>query len=173
MKTIFKPLVVLILGLSLVGCNDDNASPTSPSATAEQFTARLLPSNEVPPIANTENTGSATATITFNVTKDSAGSITGATADFTVTASGFPSGTTLTRAHIHTGAAGTNGGIVVNLGLADGEVVFASGGGSFTKNGVALTIDQANAIIANPAGFYLNIHTARNPDGVARGQLSR
>jgi hypothetical protein len=37
---------------------------------------------------------------------------------------------------------------------------------------VTLTVDQANAIMANPAGFYLNIHTAGNPNGVARGQLT-
>jgi hypothetical protein len=34
-------------------------------------------------------------------------------------------------------------------------------------------VDQANSILANPAGFYLNIHTAANPGGVARGQLTR
>ena len=26
---------------------------------------------------------------------------------------------------------------------------------------------------ANPSSFYLNIHTAANPGGVARGQLTR
>ena len=42
-----------------------------------------------------------------------------------------------------------------------------------TRKGIALTVDQANTILANPSDFYLNIHTARNPDGVARGQLTR
>jgi hypothetical protein len=45
--------------------------------------------------------------------------------------------------------------------------------GSFAKRGIALTVDQADTILANPSGFYLNIHTARNPDDVARGQLTR
>jgi hypothetical protein len=93
--------------------------------------------------------------------------------DVSVTAVGFPNGTALTRAHIHPGGAGTNGGVFVNVGLADGEVRFPSGGGSFTKTGITVTVDQANAILANPSGFYLNIHTALNPDGVARGQLTR
>jgi hypothetical protein len=31
----------------------------------------------------------------------------------------------------------------------------------------------AQAIIANPAGFYFNIHTVLNSDGAARGQLTR
>jgi len=38
---------------------------------------------------------------------------------------------------------------------------------------VAIPADQANSILANPAGFYVNIHTAANPGGVARGQLVR
>jgi len=36
-----------------------------------------------------------------------------------------------------------------------------------------LRLVYANAILANPSGFYLKIHTSRNPDGVARGQLTR
>jgi hypothetical protein len=43
----------------------------------------------------------------------------------------------------------------------------------FTKQGVTVTADEANSILANPASFYLNIHTAANPGGVARGQLVR
>lgn len=172
MKYIVQPLAILILGLSCVACTDD--PPTSPSpGTVETFAASLLPASEVPPIANEEASGSATATITFDLTKDSAGYVTAASMNVSLTATGFPNGTALTKAHIHPGAAGANGGVFVNVGLADGEVTFPSGSGSFTKRGIALTVDQANAILANPAGFYLNIHTARNPDGVARGQLSR
>ena len=172
MKHVVQPLAVLILGLSLVGCTDD--PPTSPSpGTSTTFTANLLTANEVPPIGNEEAGGSATATITIAVTNDSSGYATAATMDVSLTATGFPNGTALTKAHIHPGAAGTNGGVFVNVGLADGEVTFPSGAGSFTKRGIVLTVDQANTILANPAGFYLNIHTARNPDGVARGQLTR
>jgi hypothetical protein len=29
-----------------------------------------------------------------------------------------------------------------------------------------------NAIVANPAGFYFNVHTTLNPGGAVRGQLS-
>jgi hypothetical protein len=52
-------------------------------------------------------------------------------------------------------------------------VTFPNGGGSFSKQGITLTTDQANAILANPGAFYLNIHTAANTGGVARGQLTR
>ena len=171
MKHLIQPLV-LILGLSVAGCTND--PPTSPSpGTTQTFTANLLTANEVPPIANEETGGSASATITFALTNDSAGHVTAASMDVSVTATGFPNGTALTKAHIHPGAAGANGGVFVNVGLVDGEVTFPSGSGSFTKRGIALTVDQANTILANPSGYYLNIHTARNPDGVARGQLTR
>jgi hypothetical protein len=101
------------------------------------------------------------------------GNTTAATMDVTVSVTGFPPGTALTASHIHPGVTGVNGGILVSLGLASGEVSFATGSGSFTKQGVTLTIDHANSILANPGGFYLNIHTAANLGGVARGQLTR
>jgi hypothetical protein len=93
--------------------------------------------------------------------------------DVTVNVTGFPAGTALTQSHIHPGAAGANGGVLVSLGLSAGEVNFPTGSGSFSKQGITLTVDQANTILANPGGFYLNIHTAANPNGVARGQLTR
>ena len=58
---------------------------TTPSpASTSTFTATLLPANEVPPVAGNEAGGSGTATLTFNLTKDSAGYVTAATLDATV-----------------------------------------------------------------------------------------
>jgi len=173
---VFKPFIyfsaLLVLGCVTVGCGDYNNPLMTPSpASVARFTATLLPSNEVPPISGTEANGSGTAAVTFNLTKDSSGNITAAALDVTVTATGFPAGTSLTASHIHGGAAGANGGVLVSFGLAAGEVSFANGSGSFTKRSVSLTVDQANSIMANPSAFYVNIHTADNPGGVARGQL--
>lgn len=171
MNRLVLSLALIVFGLTLSACTDD--SPTSPSpASPSKFTAALLPANEVPAIVGAEAAGSGTATITLNFTKDSNGYVTAATFDFSVTAAGFPNGTTLTGAHIHGGNAGTNGGVLVSLALAAGEVTFANGGGSFTKTGISVTVDQANAILANPSSFYFNIHTAANVGGVARGQLA-
>ena len=172
MKSLTYLSGLLILGsLAIAGCGSDPNSP-SPTSTAK-FTAVLLPASEVPPVTGAEAGGSGNATITFNLTKDSAGTITAANMDVTASASGFPAGMALTASHIHAGPAGANAGIFVSLGLTAGEVTFANGSGSFTKQGVTLTADEANAIMANPAAFYLNIHTAANPNGVARGQLTR
>lgn len=171
MKRLTLALALLVFGLTVSACDGD--TPTTPSPdSSTRFTAALLPANEVPAIVGAEATGSGAVNITVNFTKDSLGYVTAATFDFAVTAAGFPNGTVLTGAHIHGGNAGANGGILVSLGLAAGEVVLANGGGSFTKNGITVTVDQANAIVANPSSFYFNIHTAANPGGVARGQLA-
>ena len=84
---------VLLLGLCLLGvagCDDDS---TAPSNLPIVMTASLSPANEVPPIANAENTGRGAVQITFNVTRDGTGAITGGTADFHFQLSGFPSST--------------------------------------------------------------------------------
>ena len=163
-------LLSIVLGVFVSACGSSSSTaPTTP--TNPTFTAALSPANEVPAIVGAEAAGSGTVSITLNVTRDYAGTITAATADFVVTATGFPNGTSLTDAHIHGGAAGTNGGALVNLGLSAGSVTFPNGGGTFTRNGITVTADQASGILANPANFYFNIHTAANPGGVARGQL--
>ena len=171
-----KPFVylcaLLVVGSVTTGCGDDTLTSPSPDSSSVRLTAALLPSNEVPPVSGSEASGSGTAALTFNLTKDSNGNVTAATLDVTVTATGFPPGTALTASHIHGGSAGVNGGILVSFGLAAGEVTFPNGSGSFTKQGVTMTIDQANSIMANPGAFYVNIHTAANPVGVARGQLT-
>jgi hypothetical protein len=169
MKRLILSLALLALGFAWSACKN----PAGPSSTSKTtFTAVLLPANEVPAIVGAESAGSGTATITLNLTKDSNGYVTSAKADVSVTVTGFPNGMSLTDAHIHGGAAGTNGGVFVSLGLSAGEFTFPTGTGSFVKSGLSVTVDQANALIANPSNFYFNIHTAANPGGVARGQLA-
>ena len=120
--------LALMLALTVAACGNDD-TPTTPSTanTAPKFTATLSPANEVPAVSNADVSGSGVATITLNLTKDSAGNITAATADFQVNMNGFPAGTTLTGAHIHPGASGTTGGVVWNSTIASGDVVLANG----------------------------------------------
>jgi hypothetical protein len=79
-------------------------------------------------------------------------------------------------AHIHTGAAGVNGGIVVMLMVPDPaakECITAVPDGSVENTISVLTQGELDAIIDNPAGFYANVHTAPFPAGAIRGQLAR
>jgi hypothetical protein len=163
---------VLVAALAVVSSACDSDSPTAPGlATSFTFTATLLPSNEIPAVVGAEAAGSGTVTITMPVTRDSAGSITAATATFVVNLTGFPAGTTLTGAHLHQAVAGATAAVIVNTTLGNGEVVLTNGAGTFTKSSINVPVDTANAMIATPSGFYFNVHTTLNPGGAARGQL--
>ncbi len=71
-----------------------------------------------------------------------------------------------TAGHIHVGAAGANGRIVV------GFFAGAMPAGVHTATGCATTTEEnAAAIRANPAGYYVNLHNPAFPGGAIRGQL--
>jgi hypothetical protein len=170
------PILTVLLGLFVAGCGSD--TPTTPGTTAPPnrfvFTSTISAANEIPAITNAESGARGQVTVVFNVTRDGAGAITGSTEDVTATFTGFPNGSALTAAHIHTGGATATGGVVVPLLPTAGEVTFPNGNGSFVHTGFGppSTIDIVNQIIANPSAFYFNVHTTLNPGGVARGQLA-
>jgi len=166
------PILAIAVSLLAAGCSDD--TPTTPTAPPNKFVflATLAASNEVPPITGAESGASGQATITLNVTRDSANAITSATIDVSSTYSGFPAGSGITLAHIHTGASGVAGGVLIGMVPSAGEVTFPNGSGSYVRSGFPVSpVDSANLIINNPTGFYFNVHSALNPGGVARGQL--
>lgn len=169
-----KRLAMLAAGLVIaVGCSKSD-SPTSPTDPNQiKFTASLLPGNEVPPVTNADAGARGTLTFTLKVTKDAAGTITAATGDFSFDLSGFPTGTTLTGAHIHRAVAGQNAGILINTGLSSGEVVLTTGAQVVSKNGINVTAADAGDLISNPAAFYFNVHTQLNTGGAIRSQLTK
>ena len=168
----FGALVLSLCLFGAAGCGDDDS--TSPSNLPIVMTASLSPANEVPAIANAENTGHGAVQINLNVTRDGTGAISGGTAEFHFQLSGFPSSTTIVAAHIHPGAAGVNGGVIVNTGVVAGSPVTQSEGVmSFTSAPVSVPAALLQSIVNNPAGFYFNVHSPTNAGGVARGQLSR
>lgn len=167
-----KRLALVALAVLAIACG--SKPPAQPSTPATPtFTATILPANETTPVAAAELTGSGTVTVTLNVVRDANQVITSATGTFQVSMTGFPANTNITAAHIHPGAAGVAGGVLVSTGLANGEVVLGNGSGGFTKSNVNFTVAAATDILANPAGFYFNVHTTNSPQGVARGQLVR
>jgi hypothetical protein len=74
----------------------------------------------------------------------------------------------LIGAHIHLGAAGTNGPIVVNLGTA-GWVATADGM-SLSASGDFPIANEPDLLLGNT---YVQLHTATNPTGAIRGQLPK
>jgi hypothetical protein len=172
MHRLFSGLAV-VLAFGVAGCTNSSTSPSTSKAasTPPKFLSTLLPANEVPAVSNVDKDGSGVASMTLNVTKDSAGNVTAATIDFSVSLTGFPAGTSLTGAHIHQAAAGATAGILVSTTIASGEIVLANGSTTFVRNGITLDAAVAQGIINNPAGYYFNVHTTANPGGAARGQL--
>jgi hypothetical protein len=73
-------------------------------------------------------------------------------------------------AHIHTGAAGTSGGVILPLTAAPSPMLGTLTSADFTASGSVATF--ADAIAAIRAGTtYFNVHTAANPSGEIRGQI--
>jgi len=153
------------------------AAPTTPAPTPTVqnqfvFTADLSPANVVPPITDAEASGSGTATVTIFTAKDTTGKIIGSNAKLEVTLKGFPATTVIVGLLAHVGAVGVNGAGIINSGItADTSVALTGGAGSITKDNLTITPDNAIALIANPAGFYVLAHSQVHPAGVARGQL--
>jgi hypothetical protein len=69
----------------------------------------------------------------------------------------------ITGQHIHVGAEGESGSVVVPLVDAQGN---------FPNSGcTTAAADVISAILSNPIGHYFNIHTDEFPNGALRGQL--
>jgi len=122
------------------------------------FTAQLTGGNEVPPSVDIDGRGA--ASVTFDIIT-AADAVTGAEVcwDLNYSAIDVPS-----FAHIHRGAAGVAGPIVVPFS----NVTPTSSTGC-----VAMAPALAQEIMTTPANFYVNVHTAASPGGVIRGQLSK
>lgn len=67
-----------------------------------------------------------------------------------------------TAAHIHSGVAGKNGDPVVTISVTDED----------GDECVAVQREVAAAIVAAPASYYVNVHSAAFPKGAVRGQLA-
>ncbi len=73
-----------------------------------------------------------------------------------------------TAAHIHSGAAGANGGVAIDF-----DPVFSDNGdGSYVAFGEASADSGTLASLrANPSTFYFNVHNADHAAGAVRGQV--
>ncbi|MFN0123760.1 MAG: CHRD domain-containing protein [Blastocatellia bacterium] len=144
--------------------------------TLRETTARsvmLTTAEEVPPVTGLNAT--ATATITVNATRNAQGIINGGTVQFTVTHD-FPGATTFTGLHIHEAAAGVNGAVVIGTVISAAVPVVAADGKGTINLTVPINTTAISAavqrMLANPAGFYVNLHTTAHPGGAVRGQLN-
>lgn len=129
-------------------------APVAASAETVVLTANLSGANEVG--ANGPGAGAPDGSGAFRV------EINTETGDFCYTLYGEKIAAP-TMAHVHTGAAGVNGGPVITMDVT----------GKGSDMCIAVEPDKLKPIVANPSGFYVNIHTADFPGGAVRGQLTK
>lgn len=145
------------------------------STVKNTYPLLMDPDQEIPFVTRLEADG--TATITVYSSRNAAGAVSSATVVFDVTHE-FPGSTTFTGLHIHSGAPGVAGPVVINTGIGGAATVTdADGAGNLYRlvdvsalNATALAAVQG--LLTNPTGYYLNLHTSVNPGGAVRGMLS-
>lgn len=136
-------------------------------------TVEINTAKEIPPVTNGLS-GTGVATITTSPVRDEKGVITGGTVTFSMQYD-IPAGSVLRGLHIHEGAIDATGPIVIDTGLSGSNTVtLATGKGSanFVVQITPTSLGAFQRLIANPANFYVNAHTAANPGGLIRSQLS-
>lgn len=133
------------------------------SGGAITYAAELRPNNEVPP-ANSTAYGS--AFVTFDPINNYIA--------WDARANGIASPTV---SHIHRGAAGVNGPVVINFATSAAQIAggrtFGAGPVTAAQSANLQPADLAN--LSSPAtasGYYVNIHSTAFPGGEVRGQLT-
>jgi hypothetical protein len=138
------------------------------SGPATHFAATLNSASETPTPPNPNASATGTASYTVN----------GTTVDYSVPYSGLSGN--ISAAHIHVGAAGVAGTVVVPLTLPSPRTASGTLTGSFTATNVAAGTSGSTTIAAGDldsllaamraGNTYTNLHTGSNPNGEIRGQ---
>ena len=144
------PRNVLTLPLVATAAIGMSAAIAQSAAKGEHtYTTALSGAAEVPGPGDTDGTGSAEVTVSVPK-KEVCYKLTVANIE------------TATMAHIHSGAVGAAGPIVVTLETPTG----GSSQGCATVTG-----NLAAQLLARPQNYYVNVHNAPFPSGAVRGQL--
>ena len=166
-RTMLSATLALVGAAALIAVGVAGGAATkSPKLSATPvFKLLLKPSQEVPPIKGLR--ADAVGSVTFDLTRTS-GTITSGEVIFYFNYK-FPASVNITGLHIHQAAKGVdNPSFVVDSGVA--AFTDADGEGNVTTV-VAGTPATLQAILDNPRGYYVNLHTSANPDGALREQM--
>ena len=135
-----------VRALTLAGVLGLLAACASMSDSKYSQQIALSGSNEVPPVSGA---AAGTGTVTINP-------------DRSVTAKIEVTGMTATASHIHEGAAGTNGPVIVPFTKTADNTFVAPDGAKLT---------DAQYASYKAGNLYVNVHSAKNPGGEIRAQL--
>lgn len=141
-----------VVGLGAISIASAQGPTLQPAANNETtFSVALNGANEIPGPGDADGAGQ--ASITINA---ATGSVC-----VNFTSSNIEP---ITAMHIHPGAVGVANPPLVDFAVTSGTTV--------AKCVQETTLGDAASIVANPAGFYLNAHTATFSAGAIRGQLT-
>ena len=149
-----KRLAMVVATLALAGLP---ATVSAVDPTQPAYGGPLTGAQEAPPVA-TSATGQGTVVISAD----------GSTITYLVTYSGLSG--TVAAAHIHTGAVGIAGGVILPLTAGPSPMTGTLTAANFAASGSVTTFAQAVAAI-RAGTTYFNLHTAANPGGELRGQI--
>ena len=145
MKTSIAGALAVVMTIAVAGCADVREKMPDWMPGSGAISVKLSGAEEVPPV-NTAGTGSGS----FRVAED--GSVSGSVTTKNVAG---------TMAHIHLGARGRNGPVIVPL---------AKNGDTYSvPDGKKLTSAQLQAFKAGD--LYVNVHSNRHKGGEVRAQL--
>lgn len=135
------------------------------------FQAVVSPANEVPPRPVAQQ-ASGTSTIVMSIKRNASGVATAAYVDFVMNA--YYAAEEVSRAmHIHRGGANVSGGVVLDSFFGS-PVTAGPGNATFVRRAEYVSTADLNTVeqvLADPGGYYINIHTVSAPGGILRGQL--
>ena len=148
-----KAALVAMSAAVLSACDSDDGGTTTPdkNVTKEYKDIKLSSMNSLHSV-----TGDVTGTAMLKIVDDK-------TLEYDITLSGITAGDTLTAAHIHMGAVNETGGVVITLASAKTDFT-----GSTLKGSVALSTAEVTAVKSNGMMHYVNVHSTKNPNGIAR-----
>ena len=162
-------IFALALPLGAPACDDD--SPTGPRTGPIVFTADLRHPTKCRRSA-TPSQWAGNRRRSRSACRATAQATSPATATWNVQAivSGFTDDSRIQAAHIHNGAAGVRTpASSSNTGLTTANAIPVNVAPRSTSKASQISQAQAQAVIANPAGHYFNMHTPLNPGGAVTG----
>ena len=161
-----KKSIVSIAVMALTILSVASMMMRSARADIVTFGAQLLGgANEVPPVTNADLNAFGNVSIVLDTSTN--------TFRFDWSLNNLAA-TSIILSHIHEAVAGVAGPVRVDSGITPASPIpVVNGSAVFSKSGITGAADVVQRLLANPSGFYFNVHSSLNPGGVVRGQLVR
>ena len=153
MKTKIQFLLATAFAATMfVSCSKKDDMTVKAEVTAS-WSVTLNAKNEIPAVANRSETGTAIIKLYSNNELE-----------FDISVPNLVSGDMIQAAHLHTGDAASNGGVVVDL---KGTIQQNK-----TMGKVAVRASFADSLKNGMAQIYVNVHSMQVPSGIVRGQVN-